>query len=449
MRPGKTFFIAAFCYLFLGAAAFFSETLSVIWLIAGVCMVPFIVTDAVILLLFTDRLSVERKFFSSVAQGEKTMVTLFISRGERPLLPFGILLWDLHPPSMETDAFPAFLCRKKFKEGKSISFTYSLIPKERGTWIFSGAGLLLNSPLRFWRFRVLHRCVSKGRTYPDFKHIIRGSGDLRGFMDKTGSREIRRRGQGLEFRDLRDYQDGDPVKAIDWRATSRNMRLDGNLKLIVREYQEEQDQQILFILDSGYRLPPSQFDSALESVLLLAWAALKRGDAAAAMAFGAQDRWVPPGKGMSAFTRLMNSLYDLECAPLPSSPSAALEKALARLKRRTFIVLISNFREEDGESLSWILPRIKGSHLLLLVSFREKEAEKLGRGLDPADSSRGEQNSTGAILETAAAFSYLASRRRLYRSWEHMGFLTLETTPEKISSELINKYLSLKRSGRL
>jgi uncharacterized protein (DUF58 family) len=251
----------------------------------------------------------------------------------------------------------------------------------------------------------------------------------------------------MEFRSLRDYQEGDSVRAIDWRATSRRRQLNGApgvsmamQKFIIREYQEEQDQQILFILDTGYRLPGPQFDSALNGVLLLAYTALKHGDAAAALSFGTTERWVPPRKGMSAFTILMNRLYDLRSSPVPSSPFSALENALSRLHRRSFIILISNFREEDGESLSWILPRIRQRHLLLLVSFREKEAETLAR--------RSPFSAT-ETLETAAAFSYLASRRRLYQSWEHLGLLTLETSPEDFSSALINRYLEVKKSGRL
>ncbi|MDR2589118.1 MAG: hypothetical protein LBC67_06795, partial [Spirochaetales bacterium] len=113
---------------------------------------------------------------------------------------------------------------------------------------------------------------------------------------------------------------------------------------------------------------------------------------------------------------------------------------LARLHRRTFIILISNFREEDGESLSWILPRLRLRHLLLLVSFRELEAEEL---------SRQKSRAPLTVLESSAAFSYLASRRQLYTQWEHSGLLTLETSPAEISSSLINRYLSVKRSGRL
>jgi uncharacterized protein (DUF58 family) len=261
----------------------------------------------------------------------------------------------------------------------------------------------------------------------------------------TGIKNIRRRGQGMEFRNLRDYQEGDSIRDIDWRATSRRRRLDGAAKLIVREYQEEQDQQVLFLLDSGYRLhrregERMQFDSALEAVLLLSWVSLKHGDSVAAGTFGNVKRWIYPRKGLSAFPRLMNGLCDIFSAPVPSSPFSCLEDALARLKRRTFIVLISNFREEDGESLSWILKRIEKRHLLLLVSLREKESETLSarKPLGPEEA-----------LETAAAFSYLASRKTLYRNWEHSGLLTLEASAGGLSSALINRYLQVKRSGRL
>jgi uncharacterized protein (DUF58 family) len=136
----------------------------------------------------------------------------------------------------------------------------------------------------------------------------------------------------------------------------------------------------------------------------------------------------------------MNGLYDLSSSPSPSSPFSALEEALVRLKRRTFIILLSNFREEDGESLSWILKRIEKRHLLLLVSLREKESEYLA--------SRQPGNSEEA-LETAAAFAYLGARRDLYKSWEHSGLLTMESTAAGLSAALINRYLQVKRSGKL
>jgi uncharacterized protein (DUF58 family) len=407
-----------------------------------------------VLVFLSCRFEIRRNIAESLALGESLPVILTVQKNSPGLLPAALRLFDLYPDGMECDAFPAVLDRKFLKRKGVLVFTYSLRALERGPWEFSGTELLLSSPLRFWQLKKVHPCISRGRTYPDFRKLAgrAGNADLRGIPERNGSTP-RKRGQGLEFRSLREYQPGDSVKAIDWRATGRRG------KIIIREYQEEQDQQILFLLDSGYRLhrregdsipetgeqtapPPRrlQFDSALEAALFLAYTALKHGDAVAAGTFGNEERWLPPHKGMSTLTGLMNGLYDLKSAPVPSSPFSALESALARLNRRTFIILLSNFREEDGESLSWILPRIEGRHLLLLVSLRELEAETLALRR-PANKEE--------VLETAAAFAYLASRRRLYKSWEHLGLLTLETSPADISTALINRYLQVKRSGRL
>jgi uncharacterized protein (DUF58 family) len=452
MKPGRGLFIAALLWLFLGAAAFFSEFLSLLWLLSALCLLPLIVADAVTLRFLCSPLSARRELPPALAQGEAAAVRISLWRERGLFLSPGILLFDIYPPLMDCGAFPAPLKGESFQGGGRplAVFEYTIVPRDRGPWIFPGMEFLFSSPLRFWQRRVFYPCASRGRTFPDFKRL--GSGEaLRGLRDRQGQREIRRRGQGMEFRGLRDFEEGDPVRDIDWRATARRLGPGGAWKYVVREYQEEQDQQVLCILDTGYRLYRSQFDSALSGALLLSYTALKHGDAAAAMSFGAQERWVPPRKGLGAFTALMNRLYDLECSSAPSSPFSALESALARLHRRSFIVLISNFREEDGESLSWILPRLRQRHLLLLVSFRESAAESLAESLaeNPMENPARGPGKTGNTLETAAAFSYLASRKRLYRSWEHLGLLTLETRAETLSSALLNRYLEVKRSGKL
>ena len=443
--PGRTLFTVSLLYMVLGCIAFFFETVFLIWILAGAGLVPLIVIDLSLLLLLGDRLRAEREILSSVTQGEQIKVKLLIRRTEKPLLPSGIRLFDLYPDTMNTGAFPAKLKIKNLGKNDAFIFEYSLLPIERGAWFFSGLEFLLGSPLQFWQLRVTQSVTSRGRTYPNFKLMARGTA-LKGKQEKGEIRQIRKRGQGIEFESLRDYQEEDSIRLVDWRATSRNYRM-GRLKLIVRNYQEEQDQQILLIIDSGYRLPDHHFDSALEAMLLLSYIALKHGDAVAAASYGSHDLWIPPRKGMSAYTGLMNKLYDLHSAPVPSSPFLALENTLSRLHRRSFIVLISNFREEDDKSLSWILPRIEKQHLLLLVSFRENEAENMAFPKVPDDSLKIKTDEE--ILETASAFAYLANRRRLYRKWEHSGLLVLDTSPQYITTALINKYLSVKKSGKL
>jgi len=442
MRPGPVLVAAALGWFLLGAVGFFSDFVSLVWLFTGLSLLPFIAADALVLFFLGDRLSVKREMLTSLAQGESVRAKLEIRREAKFFLPFRIRLWDLHPQSMETKAFPALLDRKLLRGTGEVIFEYTLLPLERGQWVFGGTEFLLSSFCGFWRLKVFHPCEGRGRTYPDFTKIKAKAGtDLRGLLERSGIKKIRMRGQGLEFNSLRDYQEGDSIRAVDWRATSRRR------KVIIREYQEEQDQHLLFLLDSGYRLHRQdesagglQFDRALEAVLLLSWVGLKHGDSVSVGAFGPDTRWLGPGKGMSSFPVLMNGLYDLSSGPHPSSPFSALEDAMEKLKRRTFIILISNFREEDGESLSWILRRLEKRHLLLLVSLREKESEYLA--------SR-QPSGNEEALESAAAFSYLAQRRELYAKWEHSGLLTMEERADRLSAALVNRYLQVKLSGRL
>ena len=466
--PHKGLFITVLAYLLLGCAAFFSSAVYAIWFLSGLILLPIIVIDALLLVLITDRFECRREISQSLAQGEESKVKLYIRAqtelrrdSGKTLLPSFLNIYDLYPDSMKTDAFPAKIKPSFIDKKDGLVFEYAISPMERGTWIFSGIQLMEGSPLRLWRMRVTHDTVSRGRTYPNFKKLSEGR-ELRGFLERGEVKEMRKRGQGMEFESLRDYQQGDSIRSIDWRATSRGRRMDGSHKFIVKNFQEEQEQQVLFILDSGYRLPDYQFDNALNAMLLLSYVALKHGDAVAAASFGARERWIPPRKGMSSLTSLMNGLYDLHSEPVPSSPFSALENAMTRLHRRSLIILISNFPGEDSEALSWILPSLAKRHLLLLVSFRESEAEKLtfhplqkGFPQSHRDAENTKENeimqqaSAEQTLETAAAFSYLAGRKELYRKWEHSGILVLETTPQRISADVINRYLSIKRSGKL
>jgi uncharacterized protein (DUF58 family) len=439
MKPGRVLPILAGVLFCLGFAAFFFEPLILTWIILASISIVAGIADAIVF-HFMDTLKSDRTINSSLALGNSEKVIISLRRVTKFFLPAKIKLFDLYPDSMTCNIFPAIINTKDFEQDGILQFEYSVIPSQRGEWEFPGLELLCSSPLFFWEKKIVHDTKSHGRTYPDFKKMLGiNEKELRGITEQTGMKNIRRRGLGLEFQSLREYQFGDSIKSIDWRATARRQ------KPIVREYQEEQDQQVLFLLDTGYRLHRKekehfQFDNAFNAVMLLSYIALKHEDSVAVGTFGGEERWLPPQKGISAFPSLMNTLYDLQSSPAASSPFSALENALKRLHKRTFIVLISNFRKEDGESLSWILPHIQKKHLLLLVSLREREAEK---------SQTQSADTTEALLEKAAAFSYLYNRNKLYKKWEHSGLLTLEVAAEKLSSSLINTYLEVKRTGKL
>jgi uncharacterized protein (DUF58 family) len=138
------------------------------------------------------------------------------------------------------------------------------------------------------------------RVFPNFARIAHYTllaTDNR--LSQIGILQRRRRGEGMEFQQLRDYRQDDAPRQIDWKASARVGRL------ISRDYQDERDQQIVFLLDCSARMRArdgdlSHFDHTLNALLLLAYVALRQGDAVGLATFGHPGpRVLPPRKSVA------------------------------------------------------------------------------------------------------------------------------------------------------
>ena len=89
------------------------------------------------------------------------------------------------------------------------------------------------------------RCASI-RTSPRSRGYAWLAGDRR--LAEIGIKSYPMRGSGTDFKQLADYRPGDAIRDIDWKATLRHGRP------IVREYQDERDQRVVFLLDCGRRM---------------------------------------------------------------------------------------------------------------------------------------------------------------------------------------------------
>ena len=118
---------------------------------------------------------------------------------------------------------------------------------------------------------------------------------------------------------------GDSLSQIDWKASSKRQ------SLISRDFQEQLDQSVILMLDCGRRMRTidgeiSQFDHCLNAMLLISYVALRQGDQVGILSFGGTERWLPPVKGASSMTTVLNHLYDYETSPFPSDFSEAAER---------------------------------------------------------------------------------------------------------------------------
>ena len=210
---------------------------------------------------------------------------------------------------------------------------------------------------------------------------------------------------------------------------------------------DEEDQTVVFLLDTGYRMTAvegraSHFDRAFESMLALARVALRQGDRVGVLAWGPVQRWVPPRRGRDAFPAIRNALYDIQAQPSASSPILAIQDVLPRLTRRSLIILLTNFREEDDEDMVFSNPRRREGAGILSSTVWMRE-------IDVAAAAARLPSSVDEALETAMAMDYLDQRAKCRRRWESSGVLTLDATPDQLCPSSIQRYWDIKKRASL
>ena len=258
-------------------------------------------------------------------------------------------------------------------------------------------------------------------------------------LSNMGVMKKRRRGEGQDFHQLREYREGDSLRQIDWKATARLH------KVISREYQDERDQEILFMLDCGHRMMAkddtlSHFDHTLNAILLLTYVALHQGDAVGLGSFAGVNRWLPARKGQHNVQHMLNTLYDLQPTNAAPDYQQAATELLVRQKKRALIIFMTNLRDEDLDDLLPALHLLRKRHLVLLTSMRE---QAIDRALaEPRESLED-------AIKQAAVQHYLQQRQATVERIRTMGIRCLDTAPNELSVNLINHYLDIKRSGIL
>lgn len=277
----------------------------------------------------------QRQMPGSLALGRWGDVRLDISHDF--VQPLHVQLFDHVPDGLDFENLPLSV---ELQPGQRSQVGYRLRPLKRGHFTFVQCETNLPSPLGLWTDKRLLEAVDHTRVYPDFARLYDGQLlAVDNWLSQLGIRQRQRRGQGQEFHQLREFREGDSLRQIDWKATARHRTP------IAREYEDERDQQIIFMLDCGRRMRSqdgelAHFDHALNACLLLSYTALRQGDAVGLSTFASeQSRYLAPVKGTGQLNVLLNTVYDLDSSQRPADYQAAVTELLARQKRRALVVL--------------------------------------------------------------------------------------------------------------
>jgi len=379
---------------------------------------------------------VQRQLPGSLALGRWSDVRLDISHDLTQ--PLKIQLFDHVPDGLDFEHLPL---AAGLQPGQLIQLGYRVRPLKRGHFNFEHCEINLPSPMGLWTEKRLLEAIDSTRVYPDFARLYDGQLlAVDNWLSQLGIRQRQRRGQGQEFHQLREFREGDSLRQIDWKATARHRAP------IAREYEDERDQQIIFMLDCGRRMRSqdgelSHFDHALNACLLLSYTALRQGDAVGLSTFASeQPRYLAPVKGTGQLNVLLNTVYDLDSSQHPADYQAAVTQLLARQKRRALVVLVTNLRDEDDEELLIAVKRLGQRHRVLVASLREEALDRL------------RQTPVQTLPEALAycgTVDYLNARATLHERLSAHGMAVLQARPGELGAELVTLYLGWKKAGDL
>jgi len=186
------------------------------------------------------------------------------------------------------------------------------------------------------------------------------------------------KGTGLEFSDLRTYQYGDDVRAIDWVASAKGQGT------YVKIFKEEKEQTVFFMLDvSGSQEVGKKgnlkLDTARELCGVLTLAAIKETSQVGVYCFSDEkEAYIKPDVGMKQAYNIISRIYKLSPASLKTNLAAAISFTLNILKKKSVVILISDFLDTRYEHNLKALARKHDLVVLHVYDKREITLPDLG-----------------------------------------------------------------------
>lgn len=186
------------------------------------------------------------------------------------------------------------------------------------------------------------------------------------------------KGQGMEFAEVRPYQYGDDIRNIDWNVSARYD------ETFIKIFEEEREQTLLLVVDisgsgdfgSSYKF---KREVAAEICAIVAFSAIQNDDKVGLLLFSDHvELFVPPKKGRRHVLRLIRDLFAHERTSTQTDLSVALNHVVRVLNRRSIILLVSDFMDQDFEAPLCAVAKRHDTVAVHLLDPREMVLPKVG-----------------------------------------------------------------------
>ncbi len=335
-----------------------------------------------------------------------------------------------------------FLIKKTILPQGSSFFEYILIPKERGEYVFGGLNIYAKSPIGLVSRKFVFQKEASLPSYPSFVHLRKY--ELMALQNEFllgGIKKIRKLGHTMEFEQIRDYVQGDDIRSINWKATSKAN------KLMVNQYQDERSQRIYMLIDKGRTMQMpfqglSLLDYSINAVMALSHIILKKSDRAGMMTFSQKtENKVQAEQKSGQLKKISEALYNIKTNFYESDFSRLYQDVKTTISQRSLVLLFTNFETLDAVNRQMkYLRGIARNHLLVVIFFKNSELNDLMNK---------KPENIQEVYDEIIAEKLEFEKKLIIQELRKYGIFTVYTLPENLNIEVINKYLEIKARGIL
>ena len=335
-----------------------------------------------------------------------------------------------------------FLIKKTILPQGSSFFEYILIPKERGEYIFGGLNIYAKSPIGLVSRKFVFQKEASLPSYPSFVHLRKY--ELMALQNEFllgGIKKIRKLGHTMEFEQIRDYVQGDDIRSINWKATSKAN------KLMVNQYQDERSQRIYMLIDKGRTMQMpfkglSLLDYSINAVMALSHIILKKSDRAGMMTFSQRtENKVQADQKSGQLKKISEALYNIKTNFYESDFSRLYQDVKTTISQRSLVLLFTNFETLDAVNRQMkYLRGIARNHLMVVIFFKNSELNDLMNK---------KPENIQEVYDEIIAEKLEFEKKLIIQELRKYGIFTVYTLPENLNIEVINKYLEIKARGIL
>ncbi len=186
------------------------------------------------------------------------------------------------------------------------------------------------------------------------------------------------KGRGMTFNEVRGYQFGDDVRAIDWNVTARYN------EPFVKVFEEERELTMMLMIDvsaSEYFGTQTTYKKniLIEIAATLAFSAIQNNDKVGLMLFTDQiELYIPPQKGRMHVLRIIRELIEFKPKNQNTDISMALKSLSNMIKKRAIVFTMSDFMDDDYDKSLKIVAKKHDVTGIRIYDERETELPNVG-----------------------------------------------------------------------